>query len=83
MAANVVLNMEKLFDTIKPDKVLLFNGRHSEGFAVVSLCKARQISFETHERGSSYEKYEIYENTLPQNLDYRQEKMFEMWDEND
>ncbi len=83
MAANVVLNMEQLFDDIKPDKVLLFNGRHSEGYAVVSLCEARNIDYVTHERGCSYEKYELYENSLPQNLDYRQQQMFDMWDGND
>lgn len=80
MAMNVVHNLEYLLDEVNPDKVLVFNGRHAEDFPLLLMCEERGIPYATHERGSSFQKYQIFENSLPHSLAGRQQIMFDMWD---
>jgi hypothetical protein len=54
----------------KPSLVFIFNGRFSYTRALLRACEYLDIQFYTHERGSSKEKYMLFSNVMPHNIDY-------------
>jgi hypothetical protein len=47
----------------KPDKVYIFNGRITEYFSIIAVCKKLNINFFTYETAASAEKYVLLKNT--------------------
>jgi hypothetical protein len=66
--------------TRKIDHVFLFNGRFVYTKALVRACESLNISFHSHERGSSINKFMLFENSLPHNLQYLNHLMNINWD---
>lgn len=81
MAINALLNYQAIIEQIKPDEVYLFNGRFAEQFPLVEYCKKHSITFYTHERGANNQKYQLFKNSLPHSIIYRQELMQQLWQE--
>ena len=50
----------------KIEKIIFFNGRFSEFYAIYFACQKMGISYATHERAGVKQKYILKENTFPQ-----------------
>ena len=74
-----LLNYEKILDQLQPERVYLFNGRHSELFPMVDLCRQRGIWFACEERGANDQRYHLFKNNLPHSIKSRRETMEELW----
>ena len=79
-AIGALRNYREVLDRIAPDRVIVFNGRHSELWPLLELCRQRNITFYTHERGGSDQLYQLFENSLPHSIRTRQRLMQELWD---
>lgn len=79
-AIGALLNYEQLLDRLQPERVFLFNGRHSELFPMVDLCRQRKIWFACEERGANDQKYHLFENNLPHSIKSRRDTMEELWE---
>jgi hypothetical protein len=66
----------------KPDLVFIFNGRFCYTRALLRACEALNIEYITHERGSSFSKYMLFENSMPHDLNNFQKLVNEYWDNN-
>lgn len=69
----------ELLDRIKPDKVVLFNGRFLEIRPVMRVCEQRGIQYLTHERGGGLDTYLIRENSTPHSLKATAEEINSLW----
>lgn len=79
---SAILNFEnfKLFlNQINPDNVFFFNGRFSEIFSLIELCKAKNINFYTHERGSTNYKFMLRKNNIPHSIDFTTNEIKMIW----
>jgi hypothetical protein len=52
----------------KPNLVFIFNGRFLYTRALLRACESLGIRYYTHDRGSTFNKYMLYENCLPHNI---------------
>ncbi len=50
----------KLINSISPDLVYTFNGRYAIENAITQACLKKNVVIQLHERGSTFEKYEIF-----------------------
>lgn len=78
-ALGALRNYEAVFDQVMPDRVVVFNGRHSELWPVLGLCEQRGITYGTHERGGSNQLYQVFENSLPHSIAIRRKIMNDLW----
>jgi hypothetical protein len=74
-------NGAKILDEIKPDVVIMFNGRFLECRPIMRLCEQRGIDFYTHERGGQLDRYMLRKNSIPHSLEYTFEEIEELWAE--
>ncbi len=74
---------QKVLDSFQPELVYLFNGRLAESRVVLRLCQQRKIPVYTIERAGEFGKYNLFENTLPHDLDYNKTQMECLWAEAD
>lgn len=72
-------NYQAALDRIKPNKVIIFNGRHAEMWPMLELCRQRKIAYATHERGGSNQLFQVFENSLPHSITTRRMIMKELW----
>ena len=80
-AVGALRNFQRILERVKPDKVIVFNGRHSELWPLLGLCQQRGISFATHERGGSDQRYQLFNESLPHAIAVRKQLMIDLWDE--
>jgi len=78
-AANVVSNMKKILRK-GYDHVYIFNGRFSECWPVVELCRHLKIPFSTFESGAGL-NYELFEGGLPHSILLRHKEINRIWKE--
>lgn len=64
----------------KIDKVVLFNGRFSTPYSILSVCQKRNIEFFTHERGGQLDKYLLIHNNTPHSRAYAKNEIQSIWD---
>lgn len=79
-AVGALLNYKSALSRVEPDRVVLFNGRHSEMWPMIGLCSANNVAYETHERGGNSQLYQVFENSLPHSIAARKQLMNEVWD---
>lgn len=79
VALKSLLAFSVLCNDLKPNEVIVFNGRFSETFPIVSYCKSKGISFQTMEVGATDQKYELFENNLPHSISARKKNMLNLW----
>jgi hypothetical protein len=70
---------KKLLDEVKPDLVILFNGRFLEIRPVMRLCEQRHIDYYTHEVGGVMNTYLIRKNTTPHAVEAIAKEILELW----
>ena len=75
---NVLLNFKKLIAEEKPDSIYLFNGRFAESWPVLNLSQHLKVDFNCIESASRF-KYNIYKNSLPHSIGYRDIEMKSIW----
>jgi hypothetical protein len=64
----------------KIDTIFIFNGRFVHTRALLRAAEYLKINYYTHERGSSKNKFMLYKNTLPHDIDYFHSNMIHVWD---
>lgn len=64
-----------------PNKVLTFNGRFATCLPIVRAAEKLKIQVLRHERGSNFDKYEIYQNGV-HDINYIQKKVSYYWRNN-
>jgi len=79
VALKSLLAFIELYNELKPKKVIVFNGRFSESFPIVSFCQSYEIPFITMEVGATDQKYELVENYLPHSIIARNKNMLLLW----
>lgn len=77
------LNFQKLVEELRPSEVYFFNGRFSEVFPLMELCKVKEITYYTHERGADNYKYMLRKNDIPHSIDYTSHEIKKFWKNND
>jgi len=61
----------------------IFNGRFCFSRAFIQAFIDKNVTFYTHERGSTYKKYEIFKNTFPHNIINYTNRVNNLWNSND
>lgn len=80
-AIGAARNYQRILDEVRPDEVIIYNGRHIQAFPMVDLCRKRKISFKCFEFGCRVDRYHLFIDTTPHSIVSRQATMFEMWDQ--
>lgn len=78
-ALGALLNYRRILDQVRPDEVILFNGRHAELLPLLELCRQRNINFTCHERGSSPQHFQEFVNELPHSISFRRKLLKTLW----
>jgi hypothetical protein len=78
-AITVHENLSKILVDIKPDGVVMFNGRFLESRPVLRLCEKLGIDFYTHERGGQIDRYMFRKNSTPHTLSYAKQEIEDVW----
>ena len=55
---------EKLIELEKPNQIVTFNGRFSVTYPIVALSKKLKLKVLQHDRGSNFNKFEIFKNNI-------------------
>ena len=67
-SALIVERSLNVIEKVKPTKIITFNNRFFFSYPIIQISKKLRIPIFRHERGSDYNKYEIYEKDVH---DYR------------
>ncbi len=73
----------KILDEIKPDLVLLFNGRFIENRPLLRICQQQQIPFATHERGGKINNFLFRINSTPHSIETIAAEIEDLWNKAD
>jgi hypothetical protein len=76
----VYRSMLRLIEELKIDRVYTFNGRLATMRAALRAAQARGVDCLIHERGSTFEKFSLFENHMPHELDYYQDLIAKTWE---
>lgn len=63
------LSMRNHIEAHRPDRVYLFNGRFDMQRGALRACQRVGVDVYAHERGSRLDRYMLYENALPHDID--------------
>lgn len=77
---SVFLSVGRLLINEDFDRVYVFNGRFAPLRAVLRACQERGVDCFLHDRGSTIEKYALYENCLPHEVKKTGERIQLAWD---
>lgn len=69
----------QILDAVKPDVVIMFNGRFLEYRPIMRLCEKRGIDFYTHERGGQLDRYMLRKNSIPHSIAFAKAEIEDMW----
>ena len=78
-ALHALYFFRRYLDAHDVDLVYVFNGRFSEMRPLVELCQQRGIRFRTFERGNTEDRLQIYEDTLPHDVDFNTRLIEQAW----
>ena len=67
-----------LIERIKPDYIVTFNNRFATSLPIILAAKKNKIKIIRHERGSNFNKYEIFKKDV-HNLSYRADNVNYYW----
>jgi hypothetical protein len=68
----------RLIDELRPDEVLLFNGRFATTRAVLRAAQARGVPWRIHERGGNKSRF-WQADFIPHDMDTMQERLQQAW----
>lgn len=76
-------SMQNFLSRVHVDRLYVFNGRYATMRAVMRAAQSRDVPFFIHERGSSFEKFALFENHAPHDLDFFQDEIRKAWERAD
>ena len=79
----VFRSVQNFLSRVHVDRLYVFNGRYATMRAVMRAAQSRGVPFFVHERGSSFEKFSLFENHPPHDLDFFQDEIRRAWDRAD
>ena len=68
-----------IISKIKPDLVLLFNGRFIENRPLLRVCQEQKIHYATHERGGKIDNFLFRINSIPHSIDTISLEIENLW----
>lgn len=68
-----------IFDEIKPDLAILFNGRFIENRPLLRICQARNVNYATHERGGKVGNFLFRINSIPHSIETISKEIDHLW----
>jgi Capsule polysaccharide biosynthesis protein len=68
-AMSVFLTVRQFLETHPVDRVYVFNGRFATLRAVLRAAQQCDVDCQVHERGATLNKFELYDNHLPHDID--------------
>lgn len=78
-AWSVYVGVRDTIARIKPDRVYVFNGRFATTYAAVVAAQKAGVTFFTHERGGSTDRYLLRENALPHDIEINTAEIEQVW----
>ncbi|PWA06140.1 capsular polysaccharide export protein, LipB/KpsS family [Flavobacterium psychrotolerans] len=69
-----------ILDKIKPDLVVLFNGRFIENRPLLRVCQERKVNYATHERGGKINNFLFRINSIPHSIETISNEMEHLWE---
>ena len=79
-SAAIFVSMKRRLTAARYDRVYAYNGRFATMRAVLRACQACGVDCYLHDRGSSLDRYALYENTLPHSLEMMEGKIRAAWE---
>jgi hypothetical protein len=79
-AVAVYRSIQKLLVDLEIERLYIYNGRFATMRAALRAAQSKGVDCFIHERGSTFEKYSLFENHLPHELDYYQDLIRRAWD---
>jgi hypothetical protein len=70
---------EQILNKVKPDVVIMFNGRFLEYRPIMRLCEKKGIDFYTHERGGQIDRYIFRLNSTPHSIAFAKGDIERTW----
>lgn len=74
-------NALEILPKLKPDGVIMFNGRFLESRPMLRVCESLGIDFFTHERGGDINRYMFRINSTPHSLSFAKDEIEILWEE--
>jgi hypothetical protein len=78
-AYTVYANVKDAIARHAPDRAYVFNGRFATCFAAVEACRVAGITYCTHERGGTPDRYLVREDALPHDLGVNHAEIVRAW----
>jgi len=69
----------RLIQELRPKRILVFNGRFACAKAIVEAAVKENVPYIFHERGATYDRYEIFEES-PHDFSFIRKKIREVWE---
>jgi hypothetical protein len=69
-----------ILNKIKPDLIILFNGRFIENRPLLRVAQERKIDYATHERGGKLNSFLFRINSIPHSLDTISQEIESLWE---
>lgn len=79
-ALTAYLSMIKQLHRLQPDRVYLFNGRFALVRGALRACESQGVEYFTHERGGTLDRFALYHNTLPHDIDNLRRRISAAWE---
>jgi hypothetical protein len=79
-SAAIYLSMKRRLSTGSIERVYAFNGRFGPSRAVLRACQDQGVDCFLHDRGSAIDRYALYENDLPHNVEIQEIKIRRAWE---
>lgn len=79
-SAAIFLSMKRWLTAARYHRVYAYNGRFATMRAVLRACQACGVDCYLHDRGSSFDRYALYENTLPHSLEMTERRIRAAWE---
>ena len=73
-------SVQNFLSRVHVDRLYVFNGRYATLRAVLRAAESKGVPFFVHERGSSFEKFSLFENHAPYDIEYFQDEIRRAWD---
>lgn len=80
-SASIYLSVRRLLRQEHFDRVYAYNGRFAPMRAVLRACRDRGVDCFLHDRGSSIDRYALFENSLPHDIPQQEERIRKAWHE--
>lgn len=73
-------SVQNYLSRVHVDRLYVFNGRYATLRAVMRAAESKGIPYFVHERGSSFEKFSLFENHPPYDIEFFQDEIRRAWD---